>query len=341
MHAKKSDLVDLCRAIRHGVDAGMMLSAVFRQQARRGPLTLRPVCQRLAEKLERGQDLNSALIDEEGVFPPLFVNLLSVGEKSGHLPEVCQSLEDYYRDQLRLRRQFLSQITLPVVQLILAVLVIAALIFVLGLIADSNQMAPLDPLGLGLTGTKGALLFLLLTFGAVVVLAVGYRFVRRYFSKRANVDAFLLQLPFVGPFFESLALARFCLSMNLLLETAAPLHEAVKASMIATDNTAFMADASIVAAGVRSGRRLAASLEKSDLFPDEFRSMVEVAEEAGQLPEMFRRLFKKHEELASHRLAILTRLAGFAVWLITAILIVVAIIRIYMTMYLQPLQRML
>src|SRR5438067_1698330 len=100
------DLVSLCHILRHSVDAGVPLTKVFRQQAERGPKAVRPVADRIATHLERGDNLEFALKDERHTFPPLFISLATVGEQTGSLPEVFKELERYYQLQQKLSRQF-------------------------------------------------------------------------------------------------------------------------------------------------------------------------------------------------------------------------------------------
>src|SRR5207248_5336453 len=75
-----SSLIELCRALRHNLSAGLTLRDVFRQQARQGPLAVRPVAERMRQVIERGDDLETALNQESKSFPPLFLALASVGE---------------------------------------------------------------------------------------------------------------------------------------------------------------------------------------------------------------------------------------------------------------------
>src|SRR5713101_6382127 len=103
-----SSLIELCRALRHNLSAGLTLRDVFRQQARQGALAVRPVAGRIRQVIERGDDLETALNQEAKHFPPLFLALASVGERSGNLPEVFTALEKYYVLQQRMWRQFIS-----------------------------------------------------------------------------------------------------------------------------------------------------------------------------------------------------------------------------------------
>src|SRR4051812_7186063 len=91
------DLVDLCRALRHNLGAGLPLVKVMRQQSERGRPGVRRVAARLSERLQTGSSLSDALDAEGNAFPPLFVALVKVGEETGHLPDIFGELEQYYQ----------------------------------------------------------------------------------------------------------------------------------------------------------------------------------------------------------------------------------------------------
>ena len=237
-----SSLITLCHSLRHYLSAGLTLREVFRQQAKKGPLAVRPVAERISQELNKGEDLESALRSEQRAFPPLFLALASVGEESGALPEVFTELEKYYDLQQKLRRQFLGQIAWPVFQLCGAIVVITLLILVMGFIAEMNPTnKPFDPLGLGLLGPSGAITFLTIVFLILAALAAVYFGGKHLLRQKGAVDGFLLRLPVLGPTLRALALTRFCLGLRLTLETGMPITKALELSLRATDNDAFVA----------------------------------------------------------------------------------------------------
>src|SRR5204862_8182030 len=173
--------------------------------------------------------LERALKKHKTAFPPLFLSLASVGEQSGNMPEIFAELEKYFRLQQQLRRQFWGQISWPLIQFVIGVFVLAGMIFVLGLFNSSY-----DPLGLGLTGTSGAVGFLVIIWGSVGLLIGLYFFLTRTMRHKAKVDAWLLRLPAVGPCLQALALQRFCLALRLTTETGMPIAQAMRLSLRAT-----------------------------------------------------------------------------------------------------------
>ena len=330
-----SGLIELCRALRHNLGAGLSLVKVFRQQAGRGPQAVRPVADRIGAHLERGESLEEALRGEAAAFPVLFVSLARVGERTGSLPEVFGELEKYYALQQRLWRQFLSQIAWPVFQFVAAIFVIAAMILVLGMIADAKKTP--DPIGLGL-GPAGAVRWLLLAFGSVAAVGALYQVSSRSLRHKASTDTLLLRLPVIGSCLSALALNRFCLALRLTLETAMPIAQAVRLSLRATGNAAFGEASPGVEDRLRGGEDLTLALAGSGLFPQTFLDILAVAEEGGRVPEVLRHQADHYEDELRRGLTLLARVTGGGVWLVVAALIVMAIFRIVLTVILPAYQ---
>jgi type IV pilus assembly protein PilC len=338
-----SSLIELCRVGKHYLSSGLMLRDVFRQQAAKGPLAVRPVAGRIAAELERGGGLEDALKREQKVFPPLMVALARVGEQTGMLPEVFGELERYYTRQRQLRRQFIVSIIWPVIQFFGAIFVVAGLILVLGLIPTAFDLTGkrYDPLGLGLLGPEGAVKFLGIVFGTMLFLLLLYWVATRVLGQRAAFHAFCLHLPAIGPCQRALALSRFCLALRLTTETALPISRAIRLSMRATGNAAFEARADRAVAAVKAGDDLTAALTRTGRFPEDFLRILHTAEESGRLTEVLQQQGDHYDEESGRRLVILTGVASFCVWLFVAAIIIFAIFRIFITAYLEPIKQLL
>jgi type II secretory pathway component PulF len=333
------DLIELCRALRHNLGAGLSLLDVFRQQARRGSPRMRPIADRITDQLQAGESLEDALSHEHGAFPHLFVALAQVGEKTGNLPEIFGDLEKYYSLQQRLWRQFVTQITWPVLQLFAAIFVIAGMLFLLGVLSSPGTK-PLDPLGLG-TGPEGAILWLMVAFGGLGTLLAVYLVLTQLLKQKHLVDGFLLRLPAVGPCLMALAMTRFCIALRLTMETALSIKNALRLCFRATGNAAFESRAPIAIESVKGGEPLTVALERTRLFPEEFLRAVEAAEEGGRVPEAMRHQVEYYEEESQRKMKTLTSVAGFGVWLMVAGLIIFMIFKIITVAYLGPLNEAL
>lgn len=319
-------LIEFCRALRHNLGAGISIRRTFRQQAERGPVAVRPVAERIAQELDEGESLEATLKREKGVFPPLFISLVTVGEQTGSLPEVLHELEKYFMLQQRLWRQFLQQISWPMIQFILAPFVIAGMIFFLALLSSGGT--PFDPLGFGLRGAGGALTFLLSYFGAFGLVIAAYFLLTRTLKQKAAVDDVLLRIPVIGPTLRALALMRFCIALRLTMNTGMPIASALRLSMRGTGNAAFTSREEIVREAVRSGDDLTKALGQAGVFPEDFLNIMANAEEGGRVPEVMQHQAEYYEEESSRRLTILSRAASWGVYFIIACILIFMIMRI-------------
>jgi type II secretory pathway component PulF len=318
-----SSLIEMCRAVRHNLGAGVAVVQVFRQLAGSGSTALRPVARRILAYLEQGESVAESLQREKNHFPPLLVALAGVGEQTGQLPEIFGEMEKYYLLQQRLRRQFRSQSMLPIIQFVLAVFIIAGMLFVIGLINQSRNTSTFGIRGPGAAGT-----FLVWVVGTLTLLFVGYLTLTRSLKRKAAVDAFLLRVPVIGSCLEALALGRFAMALQLTLDSSLSMRKALRLSLRATGNEAYACHADAVALALRSGEDLTTVLKRTRVFPQDFLHMIAVGEEGGRVPEIMRNQMDYYNEEAERRLRALARAASMGMWLIYAGLMVAAIFRI-------------
>jgi type IV pilus assembly protein PilC len=327
-----SSLIEFCRVLRHNLAAGLTLPRVIRQQAERGPLPVRPVASRIAAELEQGESLEVALKRERAAFPPMFIALVTVGEKTGCMPDVFGELEKYFLLQQRLQRQFFSQVAWPLLQFFAAPFVIAMMIYVLAVLTPSGTK-PFDPLGLGYTGVWGAIKFLLHFFGSIAALVGLYVLATRSLQRRATVHELLLRMPVIGPCLTAIALWRFCMALRMTMNTGMSIVTAVRLSLRATSNAAFAARADKAREVLRGGEDLAQALAETGVFPQDFLDIIANAEEGGRVPEVMRHQAEFYEEETRRRLTILARAASGAIWLMVAGMLIFMIFRIATGIY--------
>ena len=322
-----SSLVELCRVLRHNLSAGLTLLDVFRQQAKRGSATVRPLAARITGSLERGDSFGDALDAEKDVLPPLFLALAKLGESTGHLPEIFGELEKYFQLQWQLVKQFRSKSIMPVLQFFFAVFLIAGLLYILGVIADSTRGKPLLTF-LGLSGAKASLAFLACVGGVLSSLLAVYLVLTRSMKQKEWVDRFLLRVPAIGGALHAVVMNRFTLALHITLDTGLSITKALRLSLNATGNAAYAAQGDVVAAALKSGKSLHEALVDSCLFSDDFLNLIASSEEGGRVPEMMRHQADFYSEETARKLTALTNAATTVVWLIYAGFVIYAIFKI-------------
>lgn len=288
------------------------------------------VMKSVVDDLKSGEDLTTALKDQGSFFPDLVTDMVQVAEHTGALPEVLTGLADHYENLLRLRKMFLGQIAWPVFQLLAAIFIIAGLIWLLGMIAglSGSQSKPFDVLGLGLSGTSGALTWLGYCFGTMFTGWMIYMFLSRGLRQQALIHGLLLKIPVIGDCMRSFAVARFAWAYALTQQAGMDIKTSLEASLKATSNGAFIAATPLVTTMVMEGEDLTDACRATKLFPADVIEMMHVGETSGTVPETLQHLGPQFEERARRALSFLTTVFAGMVWLFVAILITFFVFRI-------------
>ncbi len=313
------NLAVLSRNLGTMLQAGVQLRRAIEVSSNkfRHPATKKAL-QEVVAQIQEGQDIAAALRSQGDFFPGLFIDMIAVAEETGAIPEVLLHLAEHYENNQRLKRETISSLTWPGIQLTLAVLVIAVLIVVLGALAESGKGMDMTALTFGLSGPTGAIIWLSGTFGSVAALFVGYLLLQRAMAAKQIVDPILINVPVVGHCMRSFAIARFSWAYFLTQQSGMPVTRSLEASLKATSNGAFMNAIGPMCHDVRAGSSIVETFTESRLFPEDYLEMVAVAEESGTVPEALHRLSPQFEESARRSLKNLTRVLSVVVWLTLA-----------------------
>jgi type IV pilus assembly protein PilC len=217
----------------------------------------------------------------------------------------------------------------PAIQFVAAVLIISALIFILGMLASTGQAATVDPLGLGLTGTAGAITFLVVSFGIVGAILLGLKLASNSVRWRAKLEGMLMILPGWGPALLTFALQRFCVALRMCSEAGLRAEKTLYYCFRATSNSAFTSCADRAIEVVKRGDEISEALLTCRApFPDEFREMIVMGEETGNMSEVMERLSERYREESERRLKSAAQMTSYCIYGLVALLIIIAIFKI-------------
>jgi type II secretory pathway component PulF len=250
-----------------------------------------------------------------------------VGEQTGTLGQVFHRLESHYRRQVQAERIFLGAIAWPMIELVLAIVVIGILIWVLGVIAARNGQAT-DILGFGLVGTRGLIIYINFIIAVSLCIAGLVIAIRRGALWTRPLQRAIMALPGIGPALQKIALARVAWALHLGLNVDMDLRQVVPMVMRATGNDYYIRHSPEVVASVAAGSPLHVAFRKTGAFPPTFLDALAVAEESGQIVESMDRLSKRYEEEAEIAVKAIAVILGVAVALLVMGIIVLMIFRL-------------
>ena len=286
------------------------------------------VLREISDAIQGGSDISQALREHGNFFPTLFIEMVTMAEETGSLPEVLRHLAEHYEANIRMKKELIGSLIWPVFQLVAAIFVIAILILVLGLIGGDDDISNIV---FGLKGPTDAMIWLTGTLGTFAAMFAVWLMIQKAAQAKAIVDPMLLMVPVLGRCMRSFAIARFSWSYYLTQQTGMPVNRSLQGSLKATGNGAFVSQTPFITSAVMEGSSLTESLKQSRLFPVEFLEMVSVAEESGTVPEALHRLSPHFEEDARRALKILTSAISVVVWLFVAGFIIFFVFKVMLT----------
>jgi type II secretory pathway component PulF len=320
-------LADLCHRLAIETDSGIDVRRTWQREADTAVGRFRPYFAQVRDAVAKGDSLSHALARTGSLFPPLFLEMVHVGEETGTLSRVLRRLESHFRHQIQAQRIFLGAVAWPLIELAFAIFVIGVLIYILGVIPTRGGQV-IDPLGWGLIGTRGLVIYAnfiiaigLCIAGLVVAMKRGMLWTR-------PLQHALMRLPGIGAALQKIALARLTWALHLALNVEMDMRRLVPLVLRATGNDYYIRHTGQVVADVAAGHPLHVALGRSGAFPGHFLDALAVAEESGRTVESMERLSQRYEEEAQTAIKALAVILGIVVAALVMGVIVYMIFRL-------------
>lgn len=241
----------------------------------------------IAEQLEQGRSLSSAMTRYESIFSRLTISVVVVGENTGKLDDIFLQLALYFEREQETRKRIKSALRYP--SFVILALVIAMFILNLLVVPVFTQMferfnAELPLMTRILIGTSDV--FVNYWWVMLIGIVGGIFALKQYLNStngRLKWDKFKLKLPIVGGIIERSLLARYSRSFSMILRAGVPLTSGLSLTADAVDN-AFMRTRIIdMRKGIEKGDSLLRVSKSSELFSNLVLQMIAVGEETGRL----------------------------------------------------------
>jgi len=324
-------LAQLCHRLAIATKAGIDDRKIWRDESQRGSRSQRQFAEHVSTELATGRSVSEALPATGNFFPPLFRQMVAVGEQSGRLDVTYKRLATHFDCTLQARRAFLGKLSWPLMQLGLALFVIGLLIWVMGMLPMNNSTdgAGFDMLGLGLIGTPGLVVYMnILIFLGIVVFGL-IEMARRGVAWTRRLQRTAVNIPVFGGALKTLALARFTWALRLVLDTPMDLRKALPLALSATGNDYYSQCGPAVAMRIEQGQTIHMALAATHVLPVELLDNIAVGEESGSLVEMMERVSAEYQERAGTAMSVLAQIAGYAIWLLVAGVIIIMIFQLF------------
>jgi type IV pilus assembly protein PilC len=318
--------------------AGMPLvqSLDILRQRLENPL-FRAVLDDIHEKVRAGTSLSDAFASHGELFPAVYTASVLAGEKSGSLEQVLRRYVAYVKVIAGVRRRTLSALIYPTILLVLALGVVSVIVLrVVPAFSDfystfDSELPAITRLIILLSAfLRSQWLALLLGLAVAVVLAAVWS---KREGQRERLDAFILQVPAVGPTARKFATSQLARTLATLLGGGIPLVNAIEIASRSIGNRALAAAMVTVGQRVREGQSFAGAMADRGVFPDVAVKMAEVGEATGALQEMLNSLADFYDEEIETDLGRFVTLVEPALLVIMGLVIAALLLALYMPLF--------
>lgn len=286
-----------------GMPLDEALAAVADQQNRN---QLGSVLSQIREDVLQGSTFHTSLKAYPKIFPPIYTNMVQVGEASGTLDKVLLQLAEFMDDQARFNSQLKAALTYPVLMFlvgsgVLVFLMIFVVPKITRMLEDLDQALPLPTMLLmSFSGFLADFWWVLLLM-IVLALWLGRRFSltargRIWFDKKR------FGLPLIGPLALQNATARFARTMATLLRSGVPMLTSLEIVQNLLGNNYLQRAMDVIREQVTEGAGLSEPLKESGAFPPMLAQMIAVGERSGELESMLFKIAEIYEHQVQTRL---------------------------------------
>ncbi len=305
------ELTTFCRQYAIMINSGIsLLGGIEILKEQNFSALFKSLLQLIYEDVKAGMMLSDAMAKHKNVFPVFFRSMIRVGESSGRLDVVMNSLADYYEKDTAIKKKAKSALAYPTMLLVLTVgIVIVMLAFVIPTFRES-----LSSLEVEITGITKVVYdtsdFLLANWQKMLLGALGVVAVLFLIGKTKKGSYFYDWLKVNVPLLKNITInmvtSRFSRGFGLLLSSGMDITDALDAVVIVFGNQDVERRFRQAAEEVRHGMTLAIAFDKYHLFPPIMVQMIAVGEKTAAIDDVLTRSCTFFDESVDDALSALT-----------------------------------
>lgn len=251
---------------------------------------LRRLLADLRVALDSGHELSQAMAKHPHVFDRFYVSMVRVGESTGQLAEIFDSLHAHLDFQRQMREQLAAALRYP--KFVIAAMAVALIVINLFVIpAFAKVFASLKTeLPLMTRVLLGSSQFMLKAWPALLGAGVATWLAARGFvarpAGRLLWDRWKLHLPIAGKVLRKGALSRACRGLALVLKSGVPVLEGLNLAAAVAENAHIESAIIDMKVAIERGETMLAAARKAGIFTPIVLQMIMVGEESGTLDQM-------------------------------------------------------
>jgi type IV pilus assembly protein PilC len=335
---KIRDVIVFSNQLANLVESGVtLLSGINLMAEETGSKPLQRILYEVVDDIRQGDSISASLAKHKYVFPPIYSQMIRVGEQTGNLGGVLRQLAIHLEKEHATRSKIRSAMTYPAIVLSLA--------FVVVLIMMNFTLPPLLSLYQEFDAElpwptrfmMGASQFFLdnrlwIFLGLFLIIAVAFFYFRSAPGKK-RLHHWLLKIPVLGKVNTTGNTARFSRTLATLLGAGLQLTESMELTGETIHNIVLNNEIDNLIMETTQGRGIAIPLSRSEYFPKMLSQVVRVGEETGSLDTQLLTLAAYYEEEVDRSVENLTNMIEPGMVIFVGLIVAFVAISVIMPMY--------
>ncbi|MCX6012502.1 MAG: type II secretion system F family protein [Chloroflexi bacterium] len=304
---KTADISNFSRQLATLVDAGIpLLPALETMKNQAGSRSFKKLLQSMITDLGTGMSFSQSLLKHPAVFNTIYCRTVAVAEKTGGLPTILRQMADYQEKQAETVKKVKKAIKYPATILVMSlititVLMITALPSITNMFKTMNVVLPLPTRMLIALSEFMATHKLHILIVAIVVIGLFILLLKHPDGKRFS-HRIILKIPSVGPALHSSEMARFCGTVQVLLNAGLSLQETMEITSQTVGNITIRESLKNVNNSLILGEGVAEPMRRDKMFPSLLVQMVAVGEESNNIEATLNVVAKFYENTADEKI---------------------------------------
>ncbi|MGH8168095.1 MAG: type II secretion system F family protein [Woeseiaceae bacterium] len=332
------DLIFFCRQMFSICKAGLALHRGVRTltQSVRNPV-LRAALADVRRQIEEGRTLSEGMSAHRGVFPPLMINLVRVGENTGRLDQAFSELQRNLELEHETRRRMKAAMRYPILVVFALVIALSVVtLFVIpvfaGVFADFGAELPWMTRVLMATSDWALAWWPYVAAGGIALFATARSWLKT--EKGAELwGRWSLRTPVFGQVLLKATLARFSRTLAMCMRSGIVLDQAVQAVAAASNNRHFALRLAAMRERIAQGESLTSAARHAALFTPLVMQMIATGEETGRLDEMLEECGAFYEREVDYDVGMLGEYVEPVLLVIVSVLVLMLALGIFLPMW--------
>ena len=282
------DISIFCRQFYTMIDAGVTINRALSILANQTPnKKLRQAVRNIEEEVSKGEMLSVSMKKQEGIFPPLLVSMIEVGEMTGNLDQIMLRMADQYEKENKINNKVKVAMTYPAVLAVVAVLVVAVMMtFVMPKFLEIfDSMGTELPLITQLLISSSDFIAnnIIIIWSLIIIIGIGINMYFKTEHGTYTLSVLKLKMPVIDKLNQKIIVSRFTRTLSVLLSSGIPMIKALELISEIVGNKLAQNEILSMKDNVVRGEGLYKTVKNSEIFPEMLATMISIGEETGSL----------------------------------------------------------